>query len=71
MYKEDLALNYLQYLICHKTQLNTTKRRLFRGQNRQNSKISINESESTTKISEKFTIYIYIYIKKFPVIKCI
>ena len=25
MYKEDLALNNLQWLICHKTQLNQTK----------------------------------------------
>ena len=25
MYKEDLALNNLQWLICHKTQSNQTK----------------------------------------------
>ena len=25
MYKKDLALNYLQGLICHKTQLNQAK----------------------------------------------
>ena len=25
MYKEDLALNNLQWLICHKTQLNQIK----------------------------------------------
>ena len=29
MYKEDLALNNLQGLICHKTQLNQTKSYLF------------------------------------------
>ena len=29
MYKEDLALNNLQWLICHKTQPNKTKQNLY------------------------------------------
>ena len=29
MYKEDLALNNLQWLICHKTKPNQTKPKMF------------------------------------------